>query len=129
MPHAISPAGEEEELTIGQVAQRSGLSSDAIRFYEREGLIPPPRRSASSYRYFPPEVVQRLRFIRTIQRFGLRLREIRELLTVQDVRGCAKYEARELLSRRLSEIEGMLAELSRLRQDLRSAITELEGEP
>jgi DNA-binding transcriptional MerR regulator len=125
----LARPAEEKDLTIGQVAEHSGVTSDTIRFYEREGLIPAPRRSAASYRYFPPQTVHRVRFIRAVQRFGLRLREIRELLTVRDTRGCARQEARELLSRRLEEVEGMLVELDLLRQDLRTTLSEMDQQP
>jgi DNA-binding transcriptional MerR regulator len=53
-----------EGLRAGEVARRAGVSKDTLRFYERRGLLEPPRRASNNYRLFPIEVVERLRWIR-----------------------------------------------------------------
>jgi MerR family copper efflux transcriptional regulator len=55
------------DLTSGQLAERCGVGIEAIRYYERKGLLPPPARSRSGYRRFAAEAVDRLRFIRQAQ--------------------------------------------------------------
>ena len=67
-------------LTISKFATAAEVPPDTIRYYERMGLLPPTGRSASGYRLYGEQAVERLRFIRGAQRVGLRLREIRELL-------------------------------------------------
>lgn len=66
-------------MKIGELATRCGVSNDTVRFYEREGLLPRPRRSPSSYRVFGEDDEQRLRFIRQAQANGLTLADVREM--------------------------------------------------
>ena len=73
--------GMREGFTIGDLAGRCSVSRDTLRFYEREGLLTPPRRSASSYRLHGEADAARVRFIRRVQATGLTLDDIRELVT------------------------------------------------
>jgi len=66
----------ESSLTIGAVAERTGLAVSAVRYYEDEGLIS-ATRSASGHRRFTRSVIRRVSFIRTCQRLGYTLDEIR----------------------------------------------------
>jgi len=67
-------------FTIGQLAARAQLSTDSIRFYEREGLLAPEHRSESGYRLYTEQAVRRIRFIKHAQECGFALTDIRELL-------------------------------------------------
>jgi Hg(II)-responsive transcriptional regulator len=69
-----------ETLTIGQLAERGGVNLETIRYYERQGLIPPPPRKSSGHRAYSTGAVRRLRFIKRAQELGFSLAEIRELL-------------------------------------------------
>src|SRR4051794_16405994 len=69
-----------ETLTIGQLAERGGVNLETIRYYEREGLIPPPPRKSSGHRAYSTAAVRRLQFIKRAQELGFSLAEIRELL-------------------------------------------------
>ena len=69
-------------MRIGELARRSGLSADAIRFYESQQLLPPTRRSAAGYRQFGDDDLRRLNFIRRAKRLGFSLPEIGELLAL-----------------------------------------------
>lgn len=76
-------------LTIGKVAEQAQVSSDSIRFYEREGLISPAKKSESGYRLYTEEAVRRLGFIKHAQQCGFSLSEIRELLELRaDTKSC-----------------------------------------
>jgi MerR family transcriptional regulator, redox-sensitive transcriptional activator SoxR len=70
----------EDEMTIGEVSERSGLAASAIRFYERQGLIH-AERSGGGQRRFRRDVLRRIAFIRIAQRVGLSLDEIVEALS------------------------------------------------
>lgn len=71
------------EMTIGKVARQVGTGVEAIRFYERRGLIEQPRKPLSGgYRVYRDETVQRIGFIRQAQKLGFSLREIQELLSL-----------------------------------------------
>jgi DNA-binding transcriptional MerR regulator len=80
----MRPGQVTEPLTVGQLAARAAVRTDTIRYYEREGLLPAPRRTDGEHRRYGPADLDRLLFIRGAQRLGLRLAEIRELLTVRD---------------------------------------------
>ena len=70
-------------LTIGKVAASLQVSTDSIRFYEREGLLSPAKKSAAGYRLYTEEAVRRLNFIKHAQQCGFSLSEIRELLEIK----------------------------------------------
>jgi len=70
-------------LTIGQVAKRSGIGLETVRFYERKGLVEEPPRTDSGYRQYPENVVARIRFIRRAKELGFKLSEISELLSLR----------------------------------------------
>jgi DNA-binding transcriptional MerR regulator len=105
-------------LTVSALADRVGLSPDAIRYYERCGLLPPPARSAAGWRLYDEHAVERLRFVKGAQRVGLRLREIRELLEVVDQGQCPCGHTDALLRQRLAEVEAELVRLGALRAKL-----------
>lgn len=70
-------------LTIGKVAEQSQVTADSIRYYEREGLVRPARKSESGYRLYTDEAVRRIAFIKQAQECGFSLAEIRELLELR----------------------------------------------
>jgi DNA-binding transcriptional MerR regulator len=116
-------------LTVSKLAARVGLTADTIRYYERAGLLPPPERTASGYRTFDDDAVERLRFIKGAQRVGLRLQEIRELLDIWDRGLCPCGHTEELLRRRVSEIDAEIAGLEETKRELLTftrALTEIE---
>src|SRR5918993_2974310 len=112
------------DLTVSVVADRVGLSPDAVRYYERLGLLPPPARSAGGYRLYDEAAVERLRFVKGAQRVGLRLREIGELLEVVDRGQCPCGHTDTLLRERLAEVDAELARLGALRATLARLLAE-----
>ncbi|WP_428634063.1 MerR family transcriptional regulator [Sedimenticola sp.] len=70
----------DDVLTIGQLAQRTGIGVSAIRFYEQKGLIDGPPRNKSGYRLYPQKYVERVRFIKNCRDLGFPLRSVSELL-------------------------------------------------
>lgn len=67
-------------MRIGEVAAQAGVNIQTLRFYERRGLLKPPRRSAGAYRDYPAETVRIVQFIKRNQQFGFTLKEIKEML-------------------------------------------------
>jgi DNA-binding transcriptional MerR regulator len=104
-----------EDLTVSGLAARVGVSPDAVRYYERLGLLAPPARSTAGYRRYDEAAVQRLRLVKGAQRVGLRLREIAELLEVVDRGQCPCGHTETLLRERLAEVDAELARLGALR--------------
>jgi DNA-binding transcriptional MerR regulator len=105
-------------LRVAEVAAAVGVSTDTIRFYEREGLLPPPERTPTGYRSYGAEAVERLRFIQGCQRLGLRLRDVADLLVIRDTGVCPCEPAEELLRRRIAEVDAELARLTALRAEM-----------
>jgi DNA-binding transcriptional MerR regulator len=113
------------QLTVSKLAEEAGTSSDTVRYYERIGLLPETERSASGYRLYGPEAVERLRFIKRAQRFGLRLDAIAELLEIRERGGCPCGHTRLLLEARVAELDEEMSSLARLREDVARLIDEL----
>lgn len=108
-----------EGLRIGELSERCGVSTDTVRFYEREGLLPRPKRSASRYRVYGQEDESRLRFIRRAQGLGLTLDDIRELLSMGQAR--TPNECRRVAERlraRVAAVDEKLAQLRAFRREL-----------
>ena len=71
-------------LMIGKLAREAGVTPDTVRYYEKEGLLAPARKSDAGYRLYDEDAARRLRFIRQAQQCGFSLTEIRELLTLKN---------------------------------------------
>ena len=104
--------------TITDLAAELGVRSDTLRFYERSGLISSAGRTPGGYRLYGSDVADRVRFIKSAQRSGLRLRDIEELLVVMDAGNCPCGHTAELVDRRLSEVDQEIARLEALRASL-----------
>ena len=119
---------KQPEFTIGQVASRAGINSSAVRFYEREGVLPLPER-VSGNRTAGDETVRRLEVIDIAKRAGFNLDEIR--LLVNDT--SADTRLREFAQRKLPEVEALIARAEAMRdwllkaQDCRCSSLELCG--
>jgi DNA-binding transcriptional MerR regulator len=106
-------------MTIGELAKRADLDVQTIRYYEREGLLPPARRwHDNNYRDFDQDALLHLRFIRCAKSAGFSLREIKQLLDLSVMPSKACAELAPLLSEKLGEIYGKIEELRQLRKTL-----------
>src|SRR5215469_2171144 len=108
----------ERGVRIGAIAERAGVSAKTIRFWEDEGLLPPPGRTPAGYRDYGPAVLDRLGFIRHAQSAGLTLAAIRQVLEIRDGGEPPCVHVTELIGRRLAEVDARLAELTRTRDQL-----------
>jgi len=99
-------------LRIGELAAASGLTRDALRYYERQGLLPRSRRTSGGFREYDGAAVDRVRFIKQAQAHGLTLREIRDLVSHQSDAGRTRCRhVRDLLARKLMQMEARRQEL------------------
>ena len=115
------------QMTIGRVADAAGISIDTLRFYEREGLLARPGRNMSGYRQYPPEVLDRLRFIQDAKALGFTLREIKELLSmgVKSTLECGPVTRKA--ETKLLAMDEELARLKRMRRTLARMIEACGG--
>lgn len=101
-------------LTIGQVAQRAGLATSAIRYYEQRGLLPEPARSSGQRRY-APDILSRLGVIDAGRRAGFTLEEIRVLMDGIERGDAPSTRWQELAETKLPELEARIRELEGMR--------------
>lgn len=106
-------------MRIGDLATISGLTAKTIRYYEQAGLMPPPPRTASGYRDYPPAAAARLTFIRDAQHAGLTLAEIRGILVLRDSGEGPCGHVTDLIHQHLDEINRRIVELRKTRTALR----------
>jgi MerR family copper efflux transcriptional regulator len=105
-------------MRIGQLARQSGIAPSAVRYYEHLGLLPPPERMASGYRWYGDDTLDRLTFIRSAQAVGLTLAEVRQVLGVRDAGSAPCGVVTELIDRRHAEVRERIAELQLLEREL-----------
>jgi DNA-binding transcriptional MerR regulator len=106
-------------MRIGEIGERSGLSTKALRYYERVGLIEEPTRTASGYRDYGESVLDRLRFIRSGQAAGLTLGEIKGIIAFREQGSSPCGHVLELIEGRAADLDQRIAALRTLRDDLR----------
>jgi len=112
----------DDWLSIGQVAERTGVAPSALRYYEREGLIQ-SSRTAGDQRRYPREVLRRVAFVRIAQRVGLTLEEIRTALaSLPEERTPTKSDWARLSNSWRPQLDAQIAVLQRLRDELTSCI-------
>lgn len=105
-------------MRISEVAQRLNLNPQTLYFYERIGLIPPPKRNSVGYRTFETEDLDRLSLIERAKALGLTLDEIREVLQLREGQGLTCAVIHQRLSQKLEEIEIKISQLQELRGEL-----------
>lgn len=117
-------------LQIGEVARQSGASIDTIRYYEKEGLLKKPFRSAGGFRLYPAEVVGQLTFIRKAQDLGLTLKEVKSIMCCGDkgLGPCCDLTV-DLFSAKIAEFEEKISELQRMKKKLKTVLGGWVGKP
>jgi DNA-binding transcriptional MerR regulator len=109
-------------MTISELATRANVTADTLRYYQKIGLLPAPQRSTAGYRLFEEESLDRLRFIKTAQRLGLRLSDIARLLEVMDKGMCPCGHTEDLLRTRLAEVDREIERLTALRAEMANTL-------
>lgn len=109
-----------EDMLIGELADRIGVNTKTIRYYESIGLVPQPPRTDAGYRVYRAEDEARLVFIRTAQHLGLSLEEIREVLALRDAGTAPCEHVRDMLREQIRTVSRRMTELRRMREELRA---------
>ena len=117
---------EETELRIGEVASRTGVSIDTLRYYEKRRLLGRAKRSSGGFRLFANDAVERVLFIKQAQELGFSLAEIGELLATGGAEECRKM--RDLLQRKLTELDDRLKAMKSFRRVLAKHLAACEVE-
>jgi MerR family transcriptional regulator, mercuric resistance operon regulatory protein len=117
-----------QSMQIGQISKQAGISIDAIRFYERSGLLAAPPRSEGGFRLYSSSDLSTLLFIRNLQTLGFSLNEIREFLSLRsdDLRAC--FEVRKMLDHKLRDIHVKRIALGKLEAELKDTLAKCDSQ-
>lgn len=113
-------------IQIGRVSQQTGLSVDAIRFYEKQRLLERAPRTEGGFRLFNTQDIERIRFIRRAQTLGFSLPEIRELLVLQHDEQVACSHVRVSLQAKIATVRNKIRELNALEMQLEKSLRKCE---
>ncbi|GAC1432901.1 MAG: hypothetical protein NVS1B11_00010 [Terriglobales bacterium] len=116
----MSSNGATASFQIGELAKRSQLTVDAIRFYERRRLLPTPIRTEGRFRLYTENDVERLRFVRQMQTLGFSLAEIIRLAQLRTDKDHACESVREFLKGKLAEVAAKIEELQQIQAELKT---------
>jgi MerR family Zn(II)-responsive transcriptional regulator of zntA len=108
-------------LKIGELAQRTGISRDALRFYEKHGLITPSGRTDSGYRLYSKSDVLRISFILSAKEVGFTLNEVHQLLELEvtkDKKSC--QDVKEFVDNKIQVVNQRLIEMKKIKQSLKT---------
>jgi MerR family mercuric resistance operon transcriptional regulator len=108
------------KFTIGHIARAAGVNIETVRYYQRRGLVGLPPKRARGFRYYSPDAVNRVRFIKRAQTLGMSLKEVQHLLKLDRKGACA--ETRALAAAKLTLVEHKLSDLVILRDALRGLV-------
>jgi len=111
-----------DHLTIGDLARRTGVKVETIRYYERIGMLPEPGRTQANYRAYDAAHLARLSFIRRARDLGFHLEQVKALIALSEdaCNPCAEVDA--IATAHLEEIDRKLADLAALRRELKEVV-------
>ncbi len=115
---------DDKTLRSGMLAERTGVSADTLRFYERRGLLPRPPRDASGYRHYPPTAVARVRVIQRALDVGFSIDDLSRIFKQRDHGGAPCHEVFAIASTRLTDLKQRIADLLDLRDQLQQTLKE-----
>ena len=116
------------QFRIGEAAQQSGVSAANIRYYEKEGLLPPGARGDNSYRLYSSDDLHTLAFIKRSRDLGFSLEEVGKLLTLWQDRQRASGDVKALARQHIDELNQKITELSSLRDTLEELVQSCQGD-
>ena len=117
-----------EQLSIGEVARRTGVPPKTIRYYEQSGLLPRAERARNRYRVYDDRAVQVLRFVKRARDLGFSTEDVGELLALWQDEHRASGEVRALAARHVARIQRKIAELQSLQRTLHHLVERCHGD-
>jgi len=114
-------------LTIGQLAKKTEVNVETVRFYERRGLMPKPLRRESGYRQYSDDDIARLRFIRRAKELGFSLKEILELLSLRVDPDTTCGDVKRRAKAKIADIELKIRTLQGMKRALAKLVTLCRG--
>lgn len=114
-----------QAVTIGALARQAGVNVETIRYYQRRGLLPEPRKPVGGVRHYSESDVARIHFIKSAQRLGFTLEEVGLLLRLEDGARCA--EAQEIAELKLADVRARLTDLQRIEAALSGLVKKCQA--
>ncbi|GJL51316.1 MAG: MerR family transcriptional regulator [Nitrospirales bacterium] len=114
-------------MLIGTLSKQTGCNIETIRYYERIGLLPKPRRTEGRHRLYTRDQLKRLVFIRRSRELGFSLNEIRALLRLVDGKRYTCQEVKTIMEKHLGEVSEKISDLRRLQKTLNTISSQCEG--
>lgn len=121
--------GQTKKMNISQLAKANGVSTDTVRYYEKQGLIAAASRQDNGYRSYTPAHAQTLRFVRGAQALGFSLAEIRVILPQLAQGKFGRADIERQLQTKMAQIDTHMAQLQTLKSELQAAFTSLTCAP
>lgn len=115
-------------LKSGDLAKKSNVNTETLRYYEKEGLLPEPERTESGYRLYADEDVKRVRFIKRAQELGFSLKEIKELLALKLDASQSASEVKRLTEQKIQDIDRKILNLQAMKTILEDLADACSGE-
>jgi MerR family copper efflux transcriptional regulator len=115
-------------MRIGKVAKQVGITVEAIRFYEKKGLIEPPTRNESGYRDYPEDVVQLVSFIKRAKELGFSLKEIKNLMSLRYTPGTTCSEIKSQTIEKIANIDRKVKDLLKIKGALAELVSGCPGQ-
>lgn len=113
---------KDKHLYSGELARLAEVSPDTIRHYERIGILPRSARTASGYRKYSLDALQRVQFVRRAMQLGFTLTELSEVLRVRDSGGAPCHRVLQLTEEKLRSLERQIQELRRTQHYMRQLV-------
>ena len=107
-----------KDMTIGKLAKQAGVGVETIRFYERRGLLKKPQKRDEGFRLYLEEDSLRIRFIKRAQELGFTLKEVKELLEIQNTRKIMGAQVKEKAEKKVEEIRQKIRDLKQMEESL-----------
>lgn len=114
-------------MTIGKLAEASGVKVPTIRYYEDIGLMPEPERTAGNQRRYVSAHLDRLNFIRHARDLGFSIEAIRDLLSLQSTPDAPCHDADRIAAATLADVRAKIARLQSLERELQHIVAECDG--
>ena len=124
----VSDVRSSAHLTIGKIAGLAQVSADTLRYYERERLIAPTAKSASGYRLYEREALQRIQFIKQAQHCGFNLAEIRSLLALRGSDAACCRDVRRVALEKKLQLEAKIKAMKVMSKALSQLVKECSGD-
>ncbi len=114
-------------LRIGEVANKSHVGVETVRFYEREGLIALPKRNVSGYRQYSESAIKQIQFIQHAKTLGFSLKDIRELIKLKSTRDARCKSIKSTAKAKIADIQEKIDALKRMKLALEPLVAQCKS--